>query len=941
MSHLQINNQSMTETHLDEHQTRLLKLTQLKEAGVIPYANQYDKTHSTTDLMQIWEDTSNLQEIDTMMETGAAQTYSTAWRLMTFRSHGKLSFGTIRDDRGDIQVAFVRGQCKFHTGRAVVESIEIASNTITSYKMIDKYFDIWDFIGVKGDLFTTKHGELTLFVDQYQMLSKALRPLGDKWHGIKDEEKQYRQRYLDLTLNQDTYDRFKLRSDFIRYMREFYRDQGFVEVETPVLGNAASGAAAQPFITYHNDFEAEFLLRISPETSLKKATAGRFERVFEIGKQFRNEGSDPSHLQEFTSAEHYAAYWNYEDNMRFTEEMFASLFSKLGIASTITVKDKFGEMKIVDFSWTWERIDYVAWVNKASGIDITTYGMDDAEQLRVDIQAVGHQWVGMDEQWTTTLIDYLYKKVLRPWIVWPAFVYNYPKQMQPLARQNDANPNIVEQFQVVVNGWEIVKAYSELVDPIIQSENFDEQSWALASGDDEATSGDDDFVQAMEYAMPCQSWWGMGIDRIIALLTQQDNLRDVTLFPLMKSADGNQELWNKEVEKVIDKSTIDSSISRRTLLWEVNDINDSKDIFMVEVQSSKIRTGARVLIQDTEWRIALSHNGKDDFYILPWWWVDAGESIETAARREVLEEVGISISEFELKNIGLVIWHRTVVRPLCQKDYCYYTSIDTVGKEFTDITNPEQKLITWRFTIEEAITLLENQIQRFDVESQRHFKMVANRELIILQEANQLWYITTSQISHNPAVSAWTTDIDTDHTDTLVDKYLTDTKLHCQQVGYVMRYFAQQLGEDETLWHTAGLLHDIDRDHIGKVAENHLGEQFDGIMDELGADDHLRRAIKSHYPDGTGIQPENLIEKYLISVDELTGFLYAYARMRPEWYNGIKWKSINKKIKDKQFASWVDRDHLRNCETYLNISLNEFALSVVEACKQNSFPTAG
>jgi predicted hydrolase (HD superfamily) len=375
----------------------------------------------------------------------------------------------------------------------------------------------------------------------------------------------------------------------------------------------------------------------------------------------------------------------------------------------------------------------------------------------------------------------------------------------------------------------------------------------------------------------------------------------------------------------------------RVLLWEINDVDANQEIFTHEMVWAKIRTGARVLIQDSEWKIALSHNWKDDFYILPWWWVNAWESVKLAAHREVREEVWISIPESALKSIGLVIWHRTFIKPLCQKDYCYYTTIDTVGKEFRDMTHPEQKLITWRYTISEATELLQEQTQRFDIEWQRHFKMVANRELLMLQEANQLWHISFDSTStkNSNTVSTSSSEAPT----ALVEKYLTDTKLHCQQVGFVMQQFAKQLWEDESLRHTVWLLHDIDRDHIGKVAENHLGEQFDTIMDEFGADEHLRRAIRSHYPDGTWVQPESLIEKYLISVDELTWFLYAYARMRPEWYNGIKRKSINKKIKDKQFASWVDRDHLKNCETFLWIPLAEFALSVVAACNTPNFPT--
>lgn len=725
--------------HLDEHQVRLQKLTQLKEAWVIPYANKFDKQQSTTDLVKISQDESVLQDIDQLMQDGATQKYSTAWRLMMFRSHGKLSFGTIRDDVWDIQISFVRWKCQFNTWKTVVDAINIAGSDITSYKFVEKFFDIGDFIGVKGDLFVTKHGELTLFVDEYQMLSKALRPLGDKWHGIKDEEALYRQRYLDMTMNQDSYDRFVLKSNIVKEVRKFYRSEWFHEIETSVLGNSASGTAAQPFVTHHNAYDLDVYLRVATEPQNKMATVWRFEKVFEIGKDFRNEWIDPTHLQEFTMIEHYAVYWNYEDNMKFTEDLFDHLFKTLEIPFVRKVKNKAGEVKAVDFTTPWQRIDYIAQIKKDCGIDVSEYWADDEKELRELIRRQWHEWQWLDVQATATMIDYLYKKVTRPQILWPAFIYNYPKTMQPLARRNDENTGIVEQFQMIVNWVEILKAYSELVDPVEQQSNFDEQKEAQERWDEETTAADHDFVLSMEHGMPPQSWWGMGIERLCAILMEQDNLRDVTMFPLMK--------------------------------------------------------------------------------------------------------------------------------PLQEKS--------------------------------------EN---------------------------------TTNDISSTSAYQ-WNTEIDVMKVEWLIDTYLTDTKLHCQQVGFVMKAFAKQLWEDDILRHTVWILHDIDRDHIGKVATNHLWEEFDGIMDQLSADEHLRRAIKSHYPEGTWVQPGNLLEKYLISVDELTGFLYAYARMRPEWYNWMKRKSINKKIKDKQFAAWVDRDHLRNCEEYLWIPLTEFALSVAVLCNHQKFPT--
>ena len=514
------------------------KMKQLQNAGVIVYANHFHWKQDIKDIRKISEDETKLKDAKGLMENGAVGEVKTAWRVMLSRSMWKLIFANIQDNTDNIQLCFMKWKVKFNKWNGeFVEELEVDGENKTAHKIVEKFIFAGDYIWVSWDLFITKHWELTIFVKEFQILSKAVRPLPEKYHGINDKEAIYRQRYLDLIMNQDSYDRFLFRSKFLKALRNFYDKKWFIEIETNVLWNSASGAAAQPFVTHHNDFDADFYLRIAPETALKKATVGRFEKVFEIGKNYRNEGSDPSHLQEYTSVEHYAAYWNFEDNMKFTEEMFDYIFDTMWLDRKVKIKDKDWNEKEVDFSTPFERIDYIAWVKEKCGIDVSKYWAWDEEELRKTIEQAWYNWEGMDKQATATMIDYLYKKVLRPSIVWPAFVYNYPKTMQPLARQSDEDENIVEQFQLVLNGWEVLKAYSELVDPKLQQEKFNEQSGAIEMWDEEATSWDDDFVLAMEYGMPCQSGWGMWIDRIVSLLTGQDNLRDVVLFPLMKKED--------------------------------------------------------------------------------------------------------------------------------------------------------------------------------------------------------------------------------------------------------------------------------------------------------------------------------------------------------------------------------------------------------------------
>lgn len=524
----------MTELLQSERDVRISKIQKIKELGIIPYAQSFEKKNLVSDIIEKHKD-SDLRDINDIIEKVEINV-KTAGRLMLYRSHWKLAFARLMDSTGQIQLMFHRDNCSIidADGNGVSVLNDWSENWMSAYKFMEKMVDVGDFIGVEWEVFVTHKWELTIFVSTFKFLSKAIRPLPEKFHWLQDKEDIYRKRYLDMTMNSESYQRFLFKSKFYKTLRDFYTKEWFIEIQTPILDNAASGAAAKPFITRHNDFDTDVYLRIAFETSLKKSTVGRFEKVFEIGQDFRNEWSDPSHLQEFTQVEHYAVYRNYEDNMKFNEKMFDYLFDKLGLPKVLKVKDKDGNIKDVDFTTPWQRIDFTKGVMEASGIDITKYGIDDADQLRADIKAKWIEFERMDAMWTTTLIDYLYKKVLRPTIIWPAFIYNYPTVMQPLARASDQNPWIVEQFQLLVNGWEICKAYSELVDPMLQQSNFDKQAEASAKWDEEATAGDDSFVLAMEYGMPPQSGFGMGLERILAILTEQDNLRDVVMFPLMK-----------------------------------------------------------------------------------------------------------------------------------------------------------------------------------------------------------------------------------------------------------------------------------------------------------------------------------------------------------------------------------------------------------------------
>lgn len=502
-------------------------MNELREMGVNPYPARFESTHTVAEAIEI-PATTELRDLEAMTEDLRAQV-TLRGRLITIREHGKLSFANLKDATGMIQVCFMQ---------------DVLGKDL--YKWLRK-IDMGDFIGVTGELFMTKHGQLTVLVKEFTFLGKALRPLPEKWHGLQDQEALYRQRYLDL-LQDETMARFLMRTRFTDALRNFLNQNQFIEVETPVLAAKASGATARPFKTHHKALDLDVYLRIAPELYLKKCVAGGFERVYEFARCFRNEGMDPSHLQEFTMLEYYAAYWDYQDNMDFTERMLTAVIEQVFGSLKVTIQSRDGKDVEIDFAAPWPRLDFGQLILNDCGIDIYKH-YEDAAGLRSTIRAKGIEIEDMDQMGYGNLCDYLYKKVSRPKLIQPCFVINHPASMKPLARRNDENPHYCETFQLLVNTWEVINAYSEIVDPLEQRERFIAQAVAQAGGDEDAMEMDVDFLTAMEHGMPPMSGWGMGIDRIVTLLTHQDNLRDVVLFPIMRPTEESLKEERKLREK--------------------------------------------------------------------------------------------------------------------------------------------------------------------------------------------------------------------------------------------------------------------------------------------------------------------------------------------------------------------------------------------------------
>jgi lysyl-tRNA synthetase class 2 len=415
------------------------------------------------------------------------------------------------------------------------------------YRELAKGVRMGDFIGVEGYRYITGKGEPTLGARTVTVLQRSLEPMPDKWAGVVDTDVRYRKRYLDLLGNPESRQRFLVRSRLIAFIRRWLDERGFLEVETPMLQAAASGAAARPFSTHHNALDRDFYLRISPETYLKRVVAGGFDRVYEIGRNFRNEGIDTSHLQEFTMLEWYAAYWDYTDNMTAVRELIVAALEEVTRSTTVEF-----DGVTLDFGAEWPVIDYRTAVRDATGIDLAV--VRDVDTLKAEIAGRGIADDLGDTVSYGALVDLLYKRTVRPSLVQPCFLVHHPAELVPLARRNDDDPSVLDMFQVVVAGWEIVKAYSELVDPVEQEERLLDQVRLREAGDDETMMMEDDFIEAMRHGMPPMSGLGLGIDRFVALATGAPTLRDVVLFPLLREAApvGGEAMADGEVPAIAD-----------------------------------------------------------------------------------------------------------------------------------------------------------------------------------------------------------------------------------------------------------------------------------------------------------------------------------------------------------------------------------------------------
>ncbi len=493
------------EERTEQQRVRREKMEELKKRSIDPFGHRFERNTSTGALRKTYGDHTKEE-----LEEKEIPAFRIAGRIMTKRGKGKAGFAHIMDESGQIQI--------------YVRKDDLSEEEFDLFLQAD----LGDIVGVEGDIMRTRMGELTIRVSAYKHLVKALRPLPEKWHGLRDVEERYRRRYLDLLTNEETRETFLVRSKTIEAIREFMKEKGYMEVETPILHPVIGGAAARPFKTYHNTLEMSFFLRIAPELYLKRLLVGGFEKVYEIGRTFRNEGISTQHNPEFTMMELYEAYGDMETMMDLTEEMFSMVAKKVLGRTTVEIDEETS----IDFSKGFTRVHMADLVKDKVGIDFRDEDLS-YEEARAFAEKKGLEIPGHFQK-KGHILNLLYENFVEDGIVRPTFVYGHPVEISPLARKNEEDPRFTDRFEIIINRREYGNAFTELNNPIDQKERFENQLEERALGNVEANEMDTDYIEALEHGMPPAGGLGIGIDRLVMLLAKAKSIRDVILFPHMR-----------------------------------------------------------------------------------------------------------------------------------------------------------------------------------------------------------------------------------------------------------------------------------------------------------------------------------------------------------------------------------------------------------------------
>jgi lysyl-tRNA synthetase, class II len=846
----------------DIQQDRLNKLKRLKDAGVDPYPASSGRTHTVAQAREAMD-----------------QQVTVAGRLRSLRPHGKISFADLADESAKMQLFF---------------SQELLND---NYSLLSN-LDVGDFVEASGQVFTTQAGEVSVKVSAYKLLSKSIRPLPSQWYGLKDTEERLRRRYVDLAINPDLKRDFVKKSTFWSSMRSFLIEKGFLEVETPVLQPTPGGADARPFVTHHFAQDMDLYLRISPELYLKRLLVGGFEKVFEIGRIFRNEGIDDEHLQDYTQMEFYWAYADYNQLMELVQQMYQYIIQE----TFGTLQTQWQGQKI-DWSGQWGRVDYFELLSKEWGVDAEKLSVEElydlAKKLKVDVEPN----LGRGR-----LLDYIYKKTVRPHLIQPFFLINPPVEVEPLAKRNPDRPDTVQRLQILAMGSELGKGFSELNDPIDQRERFEEQAKLREAGDEEAQFNDVDFVEALEYGMPPAAGFGIS-ERLFSMLVDKP-IREMVFFPTMKPEVTGQVAKQDFSKKMV--IIVDDSIEP----WKLSNTIGHISAYLGNKMTDPFDTGKHFTTKDGK---LLPRNSQHPIVTL-------------SASKEKLSELVSKVRELGLPYLAYVpemiefIKDSDLERSLGSKEEkeVEYLGVGTFGS--TSIINELTKgldLFKGSAATESTppvISTLSNIEGEKSVESTAPHVANAPQDDAIMAETLHNDDNLTSGINRAEAYQMLTEMIQNKN---LVKHGLSVEAIMRALYQYLNSRHPDSLPGTEEDWAIVGLLHDADYEVTNKELDKHTLE-ISKRLKEKGVSGLIINAIQAHSPD---IKPdrENLLERAVYCADELSGLITAVALVRPEKkLSGVTVENVMKKFPEKNFAAGAKREQIAAAKEELGIELEEF-----------------
>lgn len=895
-------------------------LEKVRALGWDPYASKFVKKQTVAEILEM-----------------EGQDVQTAGRVVSSRTHGNIMFMDLRDPSGKIQLFFQK---------------EIVG--ADDYKNL-RHIDMGDHIGVSGKVMKTTAGEISIQPTSYTLLTKAMMPLPTE---LKDVETRYRKRYLDLLVNEKVRDSFEIRSKVVSYFRQFMKDHNFMEVETPVLQPLYGGTTAKPFMTHHNALDSEFYLRIAPELYLKRLLVGGLERVYEIGKVFRNEGLSRSHNPEFTMFEFYWAYADYNDLMDFTEKMLSGIVKEVKGSYKLTFEEQ-----EYDFTPGWERKTFRDLFIDHLSIDLDEYNNEEklakivAERKLLDEKVPGF----------AMLMDEVYKKHIRPKLKGPMFVTDHPVELMILAKRHADDQSKASSFQLLVNGAEFLTSYNELNDSADQKQRWLDDMKEGEQGADEFQILDEDYVEALSYGMPPTAGWGLGVDRFVAFLCDQHAVKDVIMFPTMKpemqkidnsqfkisNFQGNNSYLNLD-PKVGDRFnniTLGYAVLEGINVSKTNEELEKLKVETVEAFKNLTQENIDALPAIKSYRRVYEETGVDlnsrkpspeallkrisegkDLY-----------SINTCvdAMNVVVLKYHISLGVFDAdtmrlpaqlvlakggEEIELIGGEKKVVR---EGEVCY---IDGKGVYNLDLNyrDSERTKVT-----EKTKNLFINVEGVYDI-SKPEVQTALDEAVNLIQK---FCGGTVKEVglvpADTPSQPKTQLTITREQARELMESHISNKNLqnHCKAVGAAMRALATRLGGDEDLWEIAGLVHDADWEETQSDPTQHTAKTIEWLKDagELHEDLHSTILTHNHHHNGYRM-PESLMEWALYTCDELTGFIVAVALTREDKkLASVEVKSVLKKFPQVAFAKPVDREQIKLCEEKLGIPLEEFVGITLQA----------